>query len=149
MKLRRTRHTAWRKIADETVLLDLEGKRMYGLNPTAAFVWQTLEAFDGPDAMLRALGASEPAPLSRAELEAFLRQLEDLGLVTAADGRRPGDPEAGDPEAGGPAAGPVPVEPPAESEPPRILWQEKVEQIAATCAFLPAQNPLCGQAPFS
>ena len=138
MKVRRARQTAWRKIADETVLLHLEAKRMFGLSPTAAFVWQTLEVFDDLDAMLRALAGGGDPPFDRAELEAFLRQLVELGLALPADD-----------EPDGPATSPTAIEPPDELEPPRILWQEEVEQIAATCAFMPGQSPLCNQVPMS
>ena len=78
MRYRRAAHTAWRTIADETVVLDLQGKRMFGLDPAAAFVWQTLEAMEDTASMLRALGS--PA-FGADEIEAFLGELADLGLV--------------------------------------------------------------------
>ncbi len=131
MRYRRAAQTAWRTIADETVVLDLEDKRMFGLNPAAAFVWQTLEAMEDPASLRRAMGSPD---FGTDAIEAFLRELLALGLVL---------PEA--PE----ERHPVALEAPEEPEPPRILWQEKVEQIAATCAFLPAQNPLCNQVPMS
>ncbi len=132
---RRSRQTAWRTIGDETVLLDLEKKQMYGLNPTAAFVWQTLDSMPDSDAALEALRRTGVSPeLERDEIETFLEELLDLGLVVEAEpGERPG----------------ADVEPPAELEAPKILWREEVEQIAGTCAFLPAMNPLCIQAPFA
>ena len=140
MRYRRAGRTAWRKIAGETVVLDLEAKRMYGLNATAAFLWQILEAMPDAEAMERALVAGGDAePLGVREIEAFLRELLDLGLVEA------GEPEAVASEGAAPAA----LEPPASLEPPEILWQETVEQIAASCAFFPATNPLCNQVPFS
>ncbi len=138
---RRSRQTAWRTIADETVLLDLEKKQMYGLNPAAAFVWQTLEAMEDVDGVLQALSRYGATPaIGRAELEAFVEELLDLGLMEEA---APAEPPAaaGDP--------PADLEAPADAEPPRILWHEEVEQIAGTCAFLPAMNPLCTQAPFA
>lgn len=131
MRYRRAAHTAWRTIADETVVLDLESKRMLGLNPAAAFVWQTLEAMEDCEAMRRAMGSPD---FGTEEIEAFLSELEALGLVLREKPEKPA---------------PVAIEAPLELEAPRILWQEKVEQIAATCAFLPAQNPLCNQVPFS
>ncbi len=137
---RRSRHTAWRTIADETVLLDLEKKQMYGLNPTAAFLWQTLETMEDLDAMLQALGDAGALPaFGRAEIEAFVGELLDLGLAEKAEptARLADEPPAST------------VEPPAELGSPRILWREEVEQIAGTCAFLPAMNPLCTQAPFA
>ena len=135
MRYRRARQTAWRQIAGETVLLDLEAKRMYGLNPTAAFVWQTLESMGDAHRMARAVVAGQAPEVDFAgQIEAFLSELLDLGLVEAAE---PEEPK------------PVAIEPPAELETPKILWQETVEQIAASCAFFPATNPLCNQVPFS
>ena len=83
------------------------------------------------EVMHRAMGSP---PFGTEEIEAFLSELEALGLVQREE------PEK---------RTPVAIEAPAELEAPRILWQEKVEQIAATCAFLPAQNPLCNQVPVS
>lgn len=132
---RRSRQTAWRTIADETVLLDLEKKQMYGLNSTAAYVWQTLETMEDVEATLQVIGRSEASlPFGRGEIEAFVEELLVLGLVEEAE-------PAEQPDAA--------VEPPAAPEPPRILWREEVDQIAGTCAFLPAMNPLCVQAPFA
>ncbi len=132
MRYRRAAHTAWRTIADETVVLDLENKRMLGLDPAAAFVWQTLEAMEDLPAMRRAMGS--PPAFGIEEVETFLNELVDLGLV-----------ERREPE----KRSPVALEAPAELEAPRILWQETVEQVAATCAFLPGQSPLCNQVPMS
>lgn len=134
MRYRRARQTAWRTIADEMVLLDLERKRMVGLNPTAAFVWQTLDEMADSEAMLRALAAGGRPAFGIRELDAFLEKLVALGLA-----------QRGEPEKREPAA----FEPPEDLEPPRILWQETVEQIAATCAFMPGQSELCNQVPFA
>ncbi len=142
---RRSPQTAWRTIADEAVLLDLEKKQMYGLNETAAFIWQNLERAADLDAILQALTAGGAAPaFGRGELEAFVGELVDLGLVEKVTG-------AGD-------RSDAVIEQPASTsphgadatrEPPSILWREEVEQIAGTCAFLPAMNPLCTQVPFA
>ncbi len=146
MKYRRARQTAWRNIAGETVLLDLEKKRMYGLNPAAANLWQALEAVaDRGELLCLTSGGGEPS-FGEQEVAAFLAELLALGLVE----ERP--PAAESPAAGedGPGAGenasPAPLE---ALEPPAILWREDVEQIAGTCAMFPSQNPLCTQAPFS
>ena len=131
MRYRHAAQTAWRAIADETVVLDLEARRMLGLNPAAAFVWQTLETMEDCEAMWRAMGSPE---FGTDEIQAFLDELVDLGLV------RRERPET---------SAPVAVRAPDDPEPPRVLWQEKVEQIAATCAFLPGQSVLCTQVPMS
>ena len=43
----------------------------------------------------------------------------------------------------------VPGPTPDDLEPPVVVWHEPMRQAAASCAYLPAQNPLCNQAPFS
>ena len=146
MMYQRSRQTAWRTIADETVLLDLEKKQMYGLNPTAAFIWQTLEATADLDTMLQALAAGGVSPeFGRDEIEAFLAELLDRGLA-----REVVEPfESPEATAEPPADTPSPRKANETWDPPRILWREEVEQIAGTCAFLPAMNPLCTQVPFS
>ncbi len=135
MKYRRARRAAWRNIAGETILLDLEGKRMYGLNATAAAIWQLLEAVAEVSDLARVLDAGQAShAVGPREIESFLQELLNLALV-----------EAAEPEKVKPTA----IEPPANLETPKILWQETVEQVAASCAFFPATNPLCNQVPFS
>ena len=142
MKYRRARQTAWRTIAGETVLLDLERKRMYGLNPAAANLWHALEAAGDRSELLRlAAGGGEPA-FSQRQVAAFLEELVDLGLVEER-------PPAAESPAVGESGPPAAVEPQEALEPPAVLWREDVEQIAGTCAMFPSQNPLCTQAPFS
>lgn len=131
MRFRLARQTAWRALAEETIVLDLETKRMYGLNESASFVWQTIEAMDDFEGMLRAM-AGAALPFGVEELAAFCDELVALDLLEAAE------PEN---------RLPVAVEPLSDLEPPKILWQETLEQVAASCAFLPGQNPLCNQVP--
>jgi len=133
LKYRPARQTAWRALADETIVLDLETKRMYGLNESASFVWRTLEAMHDFEAMLRAM-TSEALPFGVEDLASFCDQLVGLNLL-----------EEAEPEKRLPAV----VEPLSSLEPPRILWQETLEKVASSCAFLPAQNPLCNQVPVS
>ncbi len=120
--LKKAEHTAWRKLAGETVVLDLQEHRMFGFNEAAAALWSALIEHPVP--------RHDQGP----ETADFLDRLSELGLVQIHE--------------------PV-TEPGSEtadfhlSEIPQILWQEKLEQAAATCAFLPGQNVLCGQVPFS
>ncbi len=140
MKYRRARQTAWRTIAGETVLLDLAGKRMYGLSPTAAFIWLALETGTDSDRLLRAIRRGRDADFGSREIETFLAELAARGLAEEVRDPVPEDRDQR-PE--------VAPEPPAELEAPAILWREEVEQIAGTCAFFPSTNPICNQAPFS
>lgn len=132
--LTQAEHTAWRKLAGETVVLDLEGHCMFGFNETAAVVWSAL--------------VERPIPLHRQTPETveFLHRLVELGLAQVYE---PGaSPTAGEAELSAQGASEFPEDLDFQSE-PEILWQEKLEQAAATCAFLPGQNVLCGQVPFS
>ncbi len=150
VRYRRAQQTAWRTIADETVLLNLEHKRMYGLNPAAATVWQALDAADDLGELLRmAAGEGRPA-FGEDEIATFLGELVALGLaeerrltVAGSGAGHAGTVEALDaaprPESGSPE----------ELEPPAILWREDVEQIAGTCAMFPSTSPICNQVPFS
>lgn len=141
MKYRRARQAAWRKIAGETVLLDLERKRMYGLNPVAGRLWQVLETAENLGDLRRRVVGDVATGFGNSEVEAFLTELVELGL--AVEGR--GEPKAV--EDGEPSV--TLEEPEGDLDAPAILWREEVEQIAGTCAFFPSQNPLCDQVPFS
>ena len=128
---RRAEHTAWRGLGEETVVVDLTANEMYGLNPTAGYLWQALDGSLSLDVLAERLDS-----VSLAQLESFCAELARLKLLEEAG---PGPREVVETEA----------EPPSPSEPPAILWHEPIQQAAATCAFLPAQNPLCTAAPFS
>ena len=134
MSYRRARRAAWRIIADEMVLLDLEGKRMYGLNPAAAYVWRHLDEVNDLSTLLPENGS---IGFGESEIKSFLDQLSDYGLVEHraldAVSNRSDRPEVLD----------------EAVDPPEILWQEEVEQIAGTCAMFPSTTPICNQAPFS
>lgn len=106
---------------------------MYGLNESASFVWRTLESMADFDCMLQAMAIESPA-FGTEDIASFCDELVALNLL-----------EATEPEERVPAA----IEPLSNLEPPRILWRETLDQVAASCAFLPAQNPLCNQVPFS
>ena len=134
----RANHTAWRKVGEETLVVDLAGKTLFGLNPLAGWVWQQLDGVRST-AGLASFSADYPE-LDLRQLETFLQALEAHGLVVA----QTSPSSEADADAG------TSLEPPPEaSDPPAITWREAIQQAAATCAFLPGQNPLCNAAPFS
>lgn len=112
-------HLAWREIDGETCVVDLKRKTMYGLNPSASRVWQSLETgqpVTGP-------GAPD-APVGR-----FLDELEALGLVTRDDS----------------AAGAAAELPEATADldpamPPQILWQEEIRSFGQSCQLVPGND---------
>src|SRR4051812_30193920 len=103
MSFRRASHVAWRKIGDETVLIDLKTKKLYGLNPSGGFFWHALDGIKSPEEMLQLL--PEPVRPSTSEpvsaLESFFRTLQTNNLVvTEVEGeelpvKAPAYPEAG------------------------------------------------------
>ncbi|MEM8962599.1 MAG: PqqD family protein [Acidobacteriota bacterium] len=133
MRPRRGTHTAWRQIGDDTVVLDLRGKRMFGLNASAGAIWHALDNVESIDALADVFG-----DLDRSAIEAFVDQLGEHGLL---------------------AEGPVavqddlpfsePVAPLVDLTPPAIIWSEAIPKVAATCAFLPGESDLCNQVPTS
>ena len=137
MRFRRQPHVAWRTIEDETIVIDLRRGRMYGLNATAGSVWTRLAgATDGTDEPVahHVDGARQP------RLHTFVKVLLELDLVTRVEGDDGGAPAL---ELGGSSAD--------LDDAPAILREEALEQAGQrpSCAFLPAQNPLCQQVPIS
>ena len=105
MNYRFAQQTAWRTFGDETIVLDLATKRMYGLNESASFVWHTLGVMESFDVMLGTMAdaASEAPAFGADDLAAFCRELLELHLI-----------EEGEPE----EQAPVAIEPPSKLEPP-------------------------------
>ncbi len=140
MTYRRAEHTAWRDLGDETVVVDLTAHQMFGLNPTAGYLWQALDGTVSLERLAEEL-AAVGGRVELADLERFCAELVELALLAAAD---PAPREEA-------AALPPPPEA-AERQPPTapaILWREAIRQAAGTCAFLPTMSPLCNQVPFS
>jgi Coenzyme PQQ synthesis protein D (PqqD) len=122
------RHVAWRDICEEFVVVDLAEKKILGFNLSAGLVWCML---DQPRE-IRTLTATMEAAMQRQVTE-FINTLTDRGLLVETD-----DPA-------------LRCQWPLLVDPPIISWCETIQQAgqASTCAFLPAQNPLCNQVPFS
>jgi len=78
------------------------------------------------------------------EVAAFCAELQELELVeVVGEDGAPTEvsPESEKPLSGGPTTEAV--------DPPRIVWREEIQQVAASCAFIDGQNPLCTQVPSS
>jgi methyltransferase-like protein len=81
-----------REIAGETILVPLRGRaadmrRMYSLNPTAAFAWERIDGTRGIDAILEEVleaFAVDPGT-ARADLEAFVATALAEGLLEEAE----------------------------------------------------------------
>ncbi len=148
VSFQRAKQTAWRTLGEETIVLDLRRKRMVGLNPAGARIWLALGAGGELDRLMAATEKDERA-FGERQIAGFLDELAGLGLVEErTEGPRAVDQEPAGPAS--PAADQAPdLGPAGQIEPPQILWQEEVEQIAATCAFFPSTSPLCNQVPMS
>jgi hypothetical protein len=85
-KLQIPRHVLSQAVQDETVLLDLEQERYYGLDDVGSRVWELLCADVAPSRLmewlLREYDVDEPQ--LRADLEALLNELIAAGLLEVA-----------------------------------------------------------------
>ncbi len=124
-RFRRASHVAWRRIGSETIVLDLKGKRAFGLNEPAGALWHALaELADG-------VGATAP---NDPDAGAFLAQLVSFGLAEAvSDGVR---------------SATVPLPGPGEG-PPRITWSGDIPSFGQSCARVPGQSGICESHPQS
>ena len=134
----RSPDTAWRTIIGETIVVHLQAKEFFGLNESAAVVWNALDGKTDVAALSARHG------IAREDVAAFCTELQEVGLVEAVDNDEV--PSEDSPKAGLAVTG-CPEN--KTVDPPRIVWREEIQQVAATCAFLPAQNPLCTQVPMS
>jgi len=130
--------TAWRAIVGETIVVHLQAKEFFGLNESAADVWNALDGTADLGVLSARFGI---APV---EVAAFCAELEELGLVEVIEeDEAPSEisPESEQPRSVGPRTEAV--------DPPRIVWREEIRQVAQSCAFTPGLNPLCNQIPSS
>lgn len=126
MILKHAGHVAWRQVGEEFIVLDLKQRRMLGLSPGAAVLWQAF----GQPRCATSLIELQPEHWTSASLS-LLTELQELELLVTTS-------EELHPE-------PLPV----IDEEPEILWREGMQQVAGTCAFFPAQSNLCNQNPFN
>jgi hypothetical protein len=130
--------TAWRTIVGETIVVHLGAKEFFGLNEPAADVWLALDGTADLEALSSRLGIAEQGVAS------FCSELLALGLVEIVeegDASSEGSRTSAKPRFDGPPTGDV--------DPPCIVWREEMSQVAASCALIPATNPICNQAPES
>jgi len=127
MRYSRATHTAWRRIDDETVVINLSSKRMVGLNESGGAVWEALQA--APDLATLAAGSEAEMHLRR-----FVAELAAEGLVEPAADETP----AAD-VASAPMAGPF--------VPPAITWREDLLRFGGACNKIPEESPYCNQNP--
>lgn len=126
MRLIHARHVAWRRIGEEFVVLDLAEKVMLGFNSSAGQIWSMLNK----PREIHPLTSLEDTSL-RHKVIRFIDELIERGLLVETDDDA------------------VHCEWPRLADEPTISWYETMQQVAASCAFISTQSPVCDQAPFS
>lgn len=84
--LRRADRTAWQTFDGRVVVLDIPSRTMFGLNPTAAQVWQQLDGERDLDAIAHTLADNHQLAHERVSCDviAFAEQLLARGCVELA-----------------------------------------------------------------
>jgi len=129
--IRRAAHTAWRRLGEELVVIDLDANLVYGLDQPGGQVWELLGEGRGLGEIAAAIAseATEGEPLQA--VERFLAELAAAGLVEGVSE---------------PAAAAPPADPASVSS-PRILWRERVQRFGGSCGLRPGQGTPCGGKP--
>ncbi len=86
MILSRSPKTAWRVIEGEAVILSLDTKAFRGLNAVGSRVWELIDGRRSVDAIVEVIVREFDVTRERAagDVQAFVRELLDKGLVTSA-----------------------------------------------------------------
>ena len=84
--LRRADRTAWQSFDGRVVVLDIPSRTMFGLNPTAAQVWQQLDGERDLDSIAHTLADNHQLSLARVSCDviAFAEQLLARGCIELA-----------------------------------------------------------------
>lgn len=132
MQYQRAKNVAWRRIGDETVIVNLDRRRMLALNESGAAVWDSLvEVVERPATDSRTGNATEPA--ENEELAEFLTDLEQEGVLERTDEM---------------PVGPIALlNHGAARMPPAVVWREELHRFGGSCGMLPTQSPLCDAKP--
>lgn len=122
----RAPHTAWRRLGDEMVVIDLAANMVYGLDDGGGRVWEMLgEGREVAELAAAVVGDGDAACQAVAS---FVAELASLGLVDGWSGQSPPPPGSAPPS-------------------PRILWRERVQRFGGNCGLRPGQGTPCGGKP--
>jgi hypothetical protein len=83
MVIRKSPKTAWRTIAGEGVILDLDSKMLRGLNPAGTRIWELIDGQRSVDGIVEQIAGEfdvDPAR-AQADTESFIRELLAKQLV--------------------------------------------------------------------
>jgi hypothetical protein len=134
MEIQRAAHTAWRRLGDEVVVIDLGTSMVYGLDDRGGRVWESIGEGCGMASLAEALAEEAARGDALHAVARFLAELADAGLLAA---RPSGAAFDGETRAG------TSTDPRA----PRILWREKVQRFGGTCGLRPSQGTPCNGKP--
>lgn len=84
--IRKSQKTAWRTIAGEGVVLDLDSKMLRGLNPVGTRIWELIDGQRSVDEIGQQIAQEfdvDPAQ-AQADTEGFIRELLTKQLVEVA-----------------------------------------------------------------
>jgi len=109
MYYRRAPNLAWRKVVDDTIVVDLEKRHVVGLNDAGAWV---LEALEQPRSSAELAEALATDAVTTGD---FLTSLTEAGVIEAV--------------AAGPGESSLPVIDTARFAAPRVLWRETLEAV--------------------
>jgi hypothetical protein len=129
----RSAHAAWRRIGEETVVINLATRRMVCLNGPAGALWDRLEG-GADEAALAAALAPGAAAAALSTAREFLAALEREGLVVAAPA--PTAAQTGD-------AGELPP----GFVPPRLTWNEELLRFGGACGKFAGAGGACAGNP--
>ena len=84
--LKHSKNTAWRKVAEEAVILDVDNAHYYSLSGTGLRAWELLGSGCTPAALTAALEREfdAPAGVIAADVAQLLAELKKQGLVEPA-----------------------------------------------------------------
>jgi len=132
MKLTRAEGLAWREIDQETVIIHLSERKMYGLNESGGRMWSALSKPNTIEGLGLILAEDEAERSNVIEaVERFINDLAQEGLVTSDE----------------PLAGRGPEAEVVDITLPKIEWREEIRQFAGQCNFQAGQSLQCNQQP--
>src|SRR5947208_323538 len=87
LKYRHMPHVAWRRVEEESVLLNVDTSEYYSLDPVATQIWEDLGRGEGPEQVAANLASDYGIPKARAvkDTRAFISDLLKESLIHQAD----------------------------------------------------------------
>jgi len=140
MPYQRVKNVAWRRIGDETVIVNLDRRRMLALNEAGGAVWDAFAAEAGGGAAATRHMPRDDQWAPGEDVAHFLADLEHEGVIERCEdgGEADGD-SVGDPFA-------IPL--PQVSVPPAVVGREELQRFGGSCALLPVAGGICDQTPW-